>query len=80
MKDANLSGSRISIRRLACKVSAVETPEGAGAIVKRVFPTRHLSHFDPFVLLDEFSIRHPAGFPDHPDHEQTVTTRRKYKV
>jgi redox-sensitive bicupin YhaK (pirin superfamily) len=23
-------------------------------------------HFDPFVLLDEFSIRPPAGFPDHP--------------
>jgi redox-sensitive bicupin YhaK (pirin superfamily) len=48
------------------KIEAVETVEGEGAIVKRVFPTRQLMHFDPFPLLDEFNIKSPAGFPDHP--------------
>jgi redox-sensitive bicupin YhaK (pirin superfamily) len=45
---------------------AVETSEGENAIVKRVFPTGQLMHFDPFTLLDEFAIEPPAGFPDHP--------------
>lgn len=54
------------IRKVSRKVVAVETAEGAGARVKRVFPTRHLMHFDPFVLLDEFFVEPPAGFPSHP--------------
>jgi redox-sensitive bicupin YhaK (pirin superfamily) len=53
-------------RHIIRKIVAVETPEGEGAIVKRVFPTRQLTHFDPFTLLDEFAIEPPAGFPDHP--------------
>ncbi|MBT0158406.1 pirin family protein [Candidatus Bathyarchaeota archaeon A05DMB-2] len=54
------------VRTVLCKVKAVETAEGEGAIVKRVFPTRHLRSFDPFPLLDEFDITPPAGFPEHP--------------
>jgi len=50
------------------KVTAVEMEEGEGAKVRRVFPTSHLMHLDPFVLLDEFSVEPPAGFPSHP-HE-----------
>lgn len=54
------------IRRVSRKVVAVETAEGAGATVKRLFPTRNIMHFDPFVLLDEFFVKSPAGFPSHP--------------
>ncbi|MGB9853757.1 MAG: pirin family protein [Candidatus Bathyarchaeales archaeon] len=54
------------VRKVSRKVIAVETLEGAGARVKRVFPTSQLSHFDPFVLLDEFFVEPPAGFPSHP--------------
>jgi redox-sensitive bicupin YhaK (pirin superfamily) len=54
------------LRKVSRKVVAVETFEGAGARVKRVFPTSQLRHFDPFVLLDEFFAEPPAGFPSHP--------------
>ncbi len=54
------------VRTVLRKVKAVETAEGEGAIVKRVFPTRYLMNFDPFPLLDEFNIEPPAGFPEHP--------------
>ena len=54
------------VRKVFRKIEAVETAEGAGAIVKRVFPTGQLKHFDPFPLLDEFNIEPPAGFPEHP--------------
>jgi redox-sensitive bicupin YhaK (pirin superfamily) len=47
------------------RVMLVETSEGAGAVVRRVFPTRELMHFDLFLLLEEFSIRPLAGFPYH---------------
>ncbi|MEM2911758.1 MAG: pirin family protein [Candidatus Bathyarchaeia archaeon] len=54
------------VRKVSRKVVAVETAEGAGALVKRVFPTSQLMHFDPFVLLDEFFVEPPASFPPHP--------------
>lgn len=54
------------VRRVSRKVVAVETAEGAGALVKRVFSTSQLRHFDPFVLLDEFFVEPPASFPPHP--------------
>jgi redox-sensitive bicupin YhaK (pirin superfamily) len=54
------------MRKVSRKIISVETLEGAGARVKRVFPTSQLSHFDPFVLLDEFLVEPPAGFPPHP--------------
>ena len=53
-------------RKVARKIEAVETPEGAGAVVRRVFPTVNLRGFDPFPLLDEFNLEPPAGFPEHP--------------
>jgi len=56
----------LALRQVTRKIQAVETPEGEGAVVKRVFPTRQLASFDPFPLLDEFAIRPPAGFPMHP--------------
>lgn len=48
------------------KVTAVPTMDGRGARVRRVFPTKITGYQDPFVLLDDFSVGEPAGFPDHP--------------
>lgn len=47
-------------------VQAAKQSEGAGARVRRLFPTQRLKHVDPFVLLDEFTVTPPAAFPDHP--------------
>jgi len=45
---------------------AVETLEGAGVVVRRLFPVAHCRHHDPFVLWDHFSIEAGPGFPEHP--------------
>lgn len=47
-------------------VEAIAMSEGAGAEVRRLFPTRRQQHVDPFVLLDEFTVKPTAGFPEHP--------------
>jgi len=39
--------------------------EGAGAKVRRLFPSSDFEHYDPFVLLDEFFVDPQAGFPRH---------------
>jgi len=39
--------------------------EGAGAKVRRLFPSSELEHYDPFILLDEFFVDPEAGFPKH---------------
>lgn len=48
------------------RVTAVSTMEGRGATVRRVFPTQLTGYQDPFVLLDDFAVTEPAGFPEHP--------------
>ncbi|WP_297529120.1 pirin family protein [Thiohalobacter sp.] len=45
---------------------AVETMEGAGVVVRRLFPVVHCRHHDPFVLWDHFAIEAGTGFPEHP--------------
>jgi len=52
-------------------VDSVQTTEGEGLIVNRVFPTGFLSDFDPFLLLDELGPRNlrpreAKGAADHP--------------
>ena len=39
--------------------------EGRGAYVRRSIGSGSCRQFDPFLLLDEFSVRKPAGFPKY---------------
>jgi redox-sensitive bicupin YhaK (pirin superfamily) len=60
-------------------ISSQHTIEGAGFKVRRPFPTRILTHMDPFMLLDEMGpmVTPPGeavGAPDHPHRGfETVT-------
>lgn len=44
----------------------VKMKEGAGAEVARLMPVQGLMNFDPFVLMDHFTLGAGTGFPDHP--------------
>lgn len=61
-------------REVVKKVYAVETPEGAGAVVRRSIGTPQLRNFSPFLMLDHFKVAEGAGFPDHPHRGQTTVT------
>lgn len=53
---------------------SVEQDEGMGARVRRTIGRPELQKFDPFLMLDEFRVGAPAGFPDHPHRGfETVT-------
>ncbi|KAK9087967.1 hypothetical protein Syun_030361 [Stephania yunnanensis] len=61
-------------RLVVKKVLAKPQHEGDGAVVRRGIGRPELKYFDPFVMLDEFSVSPPAGFPDHPHRGfETVT-------
>jgi len=55
-------------------VLAVETPEGAGALVRRSIGSINLRNLTPFLLLDHFHVKEGAGFPDHPHRGQATVT------
>lgn len=59
--DAGIPPAKI-LQRLTARA----TVDGQGATLQRLFPGPALRHLDPFVLLDDFDVRQPAGFPDHP--------------
>ena len=67
------------LRTVARLVEGVETLEGEGFLVRRPFPGRTLSFFDPFLLLDEMGPMdlgpgQAKGAPDHPHRGfETVT-------
>jgi redox-sensitive bicupin YhaK (pirin superfamily) len=67
------------IRMLERIIEGTATMEGEGFLVHRPFPSRTLSHFDPFLLLDEMGpmdLRpgEAKGAPDHPHRGfETVT-------
>jgi quercetin 2,3-dioxygenase len=65
-KPANMTVSR-AIRKAFL---AVEQSEGVGAKVRRSIGTPQLRNFSPFLMLDHFSIKPGAGFPDHPHRGQ----------
>jgi hypothetical protein len=48
------------------RIRAMPSIDGRGAHLMRVFPSPVLAHLDPFVLLDDFDVAAPAGFPTHP--------------
>ncbi|XP_052174162.1 pirin-like protein [Diospyros lotus] len=59
---------------VAKKVVAKPQREGDGAVVRRSVGRSELKYLDPFLLLDEFAVSPPAGFPDHPHRGfETVT-------
>ncbi|KAJ8041268.1 Pirin [Holothuria leucospilota] len=61
-------------RRVTKSVLSVEQAEGVGARVRRSVGRAQLPKLDPFLLLDEFRVAKPAGFPDHPHRGfETVT-------
>lgn len=61
----HLFATDMSVPRAIRKVFlAVEQAEGAGARVRRSVGTPQLRNFSPFLMLDHFSIRPGAGFPD----------------
>lgn len=62
------------LRSVVESVQAPETPEGAGAVVKRAIPIGQMKVIDPFVLWDEFFVRPPAAFPDHPHRGFEIVT------
>ncbi|XP_038658664.1 pirin isoform X8 [Scyliorhinus canicula] len=64
----------MSGRKITQIVLAIEQSEGVGAQVRRSIGQRELKNLDPFLLLDEFKVSKPAGFPDHPHRGfETVT-------
>jgi hypothetical protein len=61
-------------RSVVKSVLAIETEEGAGAVVRRSIGTTALRNLTPFLMLDHFHIGKGAGFPDHPHRGQTTVT------
>ena len=53
---------------------AREQNEGVGAKVKRFIGVRNLPNLDPFLMLDLFKVKLPAGFPDHPHRGMETVT------
>ncbi|KAL2944865.1 Pirin-like protein [Bienertia sinuspersici] len=75
MVETEISDEMINVPRpVVRKFQARPQREGVGAVVRRSIGRFELKYFDPFLVLDEFSVSAPAGFPDHPHRGfETVT-------
>lgn len=56
-------GSEVAILQ---RIEGRATTDGNAATLTRIFPSPQRPNLDPFVLLDDFDVRMPAGFPEHP--------------
>ncbi|XP_022523890.2 pirin isoform X2 [Astyanax mexicanus] len=64
----------MKVRKVGPVVLSIEQAEGVGARVRRSIGRTELKNLDPFLMLDEFRVSKPAGFPDHPHRGfETVT-------
>ncbi|KAI9292446.1 hypothetical protein K502DRAFT_356624 [Neoconidiobolus thromboides FSU 785] len=54
------------LRKVVQQIVSIEQSEGVGGRVRRSIGTSRLRNLDPFLMLDEFHIQYPGGFPDHP--------------
>ncbi|KAF8598553.1 RmlC-like cupin [Ceratobasidium sp. AG-I] len=61
-------------RTVAKKVYAVETPEGAGAVVRRSIGSMNLRNLSLFLMLDHSRVTPGSGFPDHPHRGQATVS------
>ncbi|XP_078683790.1 pirin-like isoform X2 [Branchiostoma floridae x Branchiostoma belcheri] len=65
-KDSRTAGVTAMSRTIVKGFESVEQDEGVGARVRRSVGRPELKSLDPFLMLDEFKVSKPAGFPDHP--------------
>ena len=63
-----------NLKKIAQVFEAKEQAEGKGARVKRFIGVRNLPNLDPFLMLDNFNVKLPAGFPDHPHRGMETVT------
>ncbi|CAN0858104.1 Pirin-like protein [Linum grandiflorum] len=69
-ESSGFDSPRLVTKKLLAKLQR----EGDGAAVRRSIGRSELRSLDPFLLLDEFSVSAPGGFPDHPHRGfETVT-------
>ncbi len=66
--------SQLSLKTVDQAFEAKEQGEGVGAKVKRFIGVRNLPNLDPFLMLDLFKVKLPAGFPDHPHRGMETVT------
>lgn len=58
------ASSAMHVRPVKKTVIAREQSEGVGARVRRSVGRPELPNLDPFLMLDEFHVNKPAGFPE----------------
>ena len=69
----------VTQRKIVRVIDSQTTLEGGGFKVRRPFPTQHVDHIDPFLLLDEmgpvdYAPQKAVGAPSHPHRGfETVT-------
>ncbi|XP_059285373.1 pirin-like protein [Lycium ferocissimum] len=69
-KSSVFTRPRLVVKKLLARAQN----EGDGAVVRRSIGRPELQSLDPFLMLDEFNVSPPAGFPDHPHRGfETVT-------
>lgn len=71
---AAASGAAFRSRPVGLSILSREQAEGRGARVRRSIGNSQLRNLDPFLMLDEFVILPPGGFPDHPHRGMATVT------